>query len=425
MNFISRAFGARPYLSSHCCASLRAVRDTARVRFENASSVCWSIPSISCPWPSSRAIDHSAQRIRRHVAIGGRGRAHLRQAARPTLRRWRMRRHLRRPRAHAPGWNAVSRSAALLCIGPDRREPQPKSHPSSPGSRHHRRDDGHLRAPIPGRGRPRPDGCRRHSRVRPGGTATEQERIMNANMQATCRAAGERACRPGSVHPLARADGHPSGTAVAGSLVRSTREHRAGRPRALAQETRSAERDSLLTLLRVGFTEPPGSLRALVVSYTTVSPLPPDDAGGGLISVALSRGSPRVGVTDHPALRSPDLPRRARSWRDAAARLTHPPLQTSIRTRRPFRPARANWRRRLAAGAASPCRYNLLVSGSGCLAGCRTRRFRGPVTARRARATTWAACPRTACSQACSWTGARLTEASALRPAAGTSMSLA
>jgi len=31
---------------------------------------------------------------------------------------------------------------------------------------------------------------------------------------------------------------------------------------------------------------------------------------GGLFSVALSRGSPRVGVTDHPALRSPDLPRR-------------------------------------------------------------------------------------------------------------------
>jgi hypothetical protein len=30
---------------------------------------------------------------------------------------------------------------------------------------------------------------------------------------------------------------------------------------------------------------------------------------GGLFSVALSRGSPRVGVTHHPALRSPDLPR--------------------------------------------------------------------------------------------------------------------
>src|SRR6266446_9564538 len=48
-------------------------------------------------------------------------------------------------------------------------------------------------------------------------------------------AAGELACRPGSVHPLARAGGHPSGTAVAGSLVRSTREHRAGHPRTLAQ----------------------------------------------------------------------------------------------------------------------------------------------------------------------------------------------
>ncbi len=47
--------------------------------------------------------------------------------------------------------------------------------------------------------------------------------------------AGESACRPGSVHPLARAGGHPSGTAVAGSLVRSTREHRAGRPQPLAQ----------------------------------------------------------------------------------------------------------------------------------------------------------------------------------------------
>ena len=30
---------------------------------------------------------------------------------------------------------------------------------------------------------------------------------------------------------------------------------------------------------------------------------------GGLLSVALSRGLPRVGVTDHPALWSPDLPR--------------------------------------------------------------------------------------------------------------------
>ncbi len=81
-----------------------------------------------------------------------------------------------------------------------------------------------------------------------------------------------------------------------------------------SRRRRGRNRGALLTLLRVGFTEPPGSLRALVVSYTTVSPLPRgwrDPPRGGLFSVALSRGSPRVGVTDHPALRSPDLPRRA------------------------------------------------------------------------------------------------------------------
>ncbi len=51
---------------------------------------------------------------------------------------------------------------------------------------------------------------------------------------------------------------------------------------------------------------------------------------GGLFSVALSRGSPRVGVTDHPALRSPDLPRRfRRTETDATAR----PARSSLLTR--------------------------------------------------------------------------------------------
>jgi len=144
-----------------------------------------------------------------------------------------------------------------------------------------------------------------------GGTAPSTELPVSKNLQVSHKAAGELACRPGSVHPLARADGHPSRAAVADSLMRSTREHRAGHPQSLAQEPRQ-RRSSLLTLLRVGFAEPLGSLRALVVSYTTVSPLPPDGSEGGLFSVALSRGSPRVGVTDHPAQRSPDLPRRAR-----------------------------------------------------------------------------------------------------------------
>ncbi len=76
-----------------------------------------------------------------------------------------------------------------------------------------------------------------------------------------------------------------------------------------------------LGLLRVGFTEPPQSPGALVVSYTTVSPLPAE--AGGLFSVALSRGSPRVAVGHHPALRSPDVPRQE-SPPDAAAWPTHP-----------------------------------------------------------------------------------------------------
>jgi len=74
-----------------------------------------------------------------------------------------------------------------------------------------------------------------------------------------------------------------------------------------------------LTLLPVGFTEPRRSPGTLVVSYTTLSPWPPAGAGGGLLSVALSRGSPRVAVSHHRALWSPDVPRRVPGGLDAAA----------------------------------------------------------------------------------------------------------
>src|ERR1700728_2750628 len=50
----------------------------------------------------------------------------------------------------------------------------------------------------------------------------------------------------------------------------------------------------------------------LVRSYRTVSPLPVRarrPAIGGFLSVALSCGSPRLAVSQHPALWSPDLPR--------------------------------------------------------------------------------------------------------------------
>jgi len=73
----------------------------------------------------------------------------------------------------------------------------------------------------------------------------------------------------------------------------------------------------------------------LVVSYTTVSPLPPIvQINGGLFSVALSRGSRRVAVDNHPALWSPDFPRRpaarlgrrppGRRGRPAASSAAHP-----------------------------------------------------------------------------------------------------
>ena len=102
-------------------------------------------------------------------------------------------------------------------------------------------------------------------------------------------------------------------------------------PTRLQRPTRELGRAALkrsvpcLTLLQVGFTEPPGRPGTLVVSYTTVSPLPrlAEASRGGLLSVALSRGSPRVGVTHHLALRSPDVPRREHAP-DAAAWPTHP-----------------------------------------------------------------------------------------------------
>ena len=62
----------------------------------------------------------------------------------------------------------------------------------------------------------------------PRGTATIKAQVKSVRV-------GEPACRPGSVRPLARADGHLSRTAVTGSLVRSTREHRTGRPQTLAR----------------------------------------------------------------------------------------------------------------------------------------------------------------------------------------------
>ena len=152
------------------------------------------------------------------------------------------------------------------------------------------------------------------------------------------RAAGESACRPGSVHPLARAGGHPSGTAVAGSLVRSTREHRAGRPLALAQEPRPEPRLPLDLapggvyqaaavargaggLLHHRFTLTPGRVRGRSVlcgTFPRVAPgrryRPPCPAEPGPSSARPVSGTGRGRPADSPAAGS-SLWRASRPWR--------------------------------------------------------------------------------------------------------------
>src|SRR5687767_14697857 len=66
--------------------------------------------------------------------------------------------------------------------------------------------------------------------------------------------------------------GHPSRPAVAGRLERSTRRHRAGRPRTPAQD--GGEPSSLLDLAPGGVYRATPVTRCAVVSYTAVSPLP-------------------------------------------------------------------------------------------------------------------------------------------------------
>src|SRR5262249_45690010 len=61
--------------------------------------------------------------------------------------------------------------------------------------------------------------------------------------------------------------------------------------------------------------------RPPVGSYPTISPLPA--FAGGVISVALSFGSPRLGITQRSALRSPDFPPRP-SWDGATTRPPRP-----------------------------------------------------------------------------------------------------
>ena len=114
---------------------------------------------------------------------------------------------------------------------------------------------------------------------------------------------GERTGWPvGRVLYAVRRGDHPSTTTVAGRLQRSTR--------VLGRATLARTLSDLA---------PGGVCRAAPVTRHaggllhhpfTLTASAPEREGGGLLSVALSRGLPRVGVTHHAALWSPDFPRR-------------------------------------------------------------------------------------------------------------------
>src|SRR5262245_2429833 len=111
--------------------------------------------------------------------------------------------------------------------------------------------------------------------------------------------------------------GHPSRPAVARRLQRPTRGY--GRA---ALPLLGLAPDGVYRATRV--TPGAGALLPHRFTLTCASRL----AIGGLFSVALSCGSPRLGVTQHPALRSPDVPRPghlrvAAMGPDAAAWPTH------------------------------------------------------------------------------------------------------
>ena len=144
----------------------------------------------------------------------------------------------------------------------------------------------------------------------------------------------EPACKPGSV-----VDSHSSRRIVADTLEQPTRTRRGPRHEV-----------PIWPCSRWGL--PCRSVTGLAVrSYRTISPLPdPRRAIGGLLSVALSVGSRRPGVTWHRALWSPDFPRRACARRGC---LTDSAAGDCVRTGgrgwagvgRPERPESQNLRR--------------------------------------------------------------------------------
>jgi len=117
----------------------------------------------------------------------------------------------------------------------------------------------------------------------------------------------ESADKPSSVPRLsrpkptrARSGNHPSSTPVARRLKRP-----------YPGTGRASRRPPIRSCSGWGLPSQPVS-RLLASSYLAVSPLPALSRLGRVLSVALSFGLPRPGVTRHRALRSSDFPRRER-----------------------------------------------------------------------------------------------------------------
>ncbi len=112
---------------------------------------------------------------------------------------------------------------------------------------------------------------------------------------------------PGSVLPFRYrhgSSGHPSTNAVAGALQRPTRTlGRAALKRVLSGLAPGG------VYLAFPVTREAGGLLHHRFTLTCFVPLSNRRDPGGLFSVALACGLPRVGVTHHPALWSPDVPR--------------------------------------------------------------------------------------------------------------------
>jgi hypothetical protein len=157
------------------------------------------------------------------------------------------------------------------------------------------------------------------------------------------------ACKPGSVPPES-GDDHSSGPPIAGRFSRPTRTPRAVNP---AAET---ARRPYSVLLQAGLAVPP-TLPPTRWALTPPFHPSPGRSPGGLLSVALSLGSPRAGVTRRlftvePGLSSTrassrrDRPAvwRGLSARERAARQSRTPvtLSTLANWSRPTRRARVS-----------------------------------------------------------------------------------